>query len=383
MEENKDNSGFKYKGDANASSQSRFKKDGGMSFLLWAVLVVLAVLIIIEVAVLVKNGKENSNTPENTDSVPTFSATDFISPSPAASGATVENSPSSAPTEIPTTAPTSTPSGETPNGSTDLKEAKILDPYSIDFSFLDGISKEPFEDGSPLEDGSRSYDWYPGKVIRAADGTISKPWDRYSSTLNYLKKYNGIYRKDETQNNIYLTFDCGYEYGYTTKILDTLKEKNVKAIFFVTGGFLDDPNNHALLKRMYDEGHLIGNHTDNHKIMPTLSNEEFVKELNSVYSDCKKILGDSFTMSYYRPPQGASCPRDLALSQYLGYNSTFWSFAYGDYNVDNQPDHTEALNKMKEWLHPGAVYLLHAVSSTNTAVLWRLYRLRKGGGLHG
>lgn len=357
---------------------SRFGNKKGISFLVWAVLAVLIILIVVELFILIKgDSKEQGNEGVPTGETQLINSTpdaseNTASPAPGdhttAAPSTEETSPSSGTSEAtPTPTPTPTPSNSTsqaPSGA-----ARIEDPNSIDYSFLDGISREPFEDGSPNGDGTRSYDWFPGKVTRNADGTISKPWDRYASTLAYLEKYGGIYRKNENENAIYLTFDCGYEYGYTTKILDTLKEKNVKAIFFVTGGFLNESSNHALLKRMYDEGHLIGSHTENHKIMPTVSNTEFVSELNSVYRKCKEILGDSFTMAYYRPPQGASCPRDLALANYLGYHSTFWSFAYGDYNVDNQPAEDKALATMKEWLHPGAVYLLHAVSSTNTAVL--------------
>ena len=103
--------------------------------------------------------------------------------------------------------------------------------------------------------------------------------------------------------------------------------------------------------------------------MPTLSDEEFVTELNTVYRRLKDALGEDFTMLFYRPPEGAATPRDLALANYLGYHTTFWSFAYGDYNVDNQPDPAASLEKMKNQLHPGCVYLLHAVSKTNATVL--------------
>ena len=138
----------------------------------------------------------------------------------------------------------------------------------------------------------------------------------------------------------------------------------------MTGGFVDEGSKTLpIMKRMLAEGHLIGSHTEHHKVMPTLSNEEFVEELNSVYRKLKKVLGDDFTMLFYRPPQGASCPRDLALASYLGYYSVFWSFAYGDYEPTAQPEPAASLQKMKDTLHPGCVYLLHAVSSTNATVL--------------
>ena len=366
------------------SGNSKFSNKPSKSMLLLIAAIVLVILLVVEVVVLVNSGTGNNNGDPTAN--PNLSATAENENSTEDSGGKTE-APSDKETNVPVTAPTSVPvttdvptavpssrpvvkpvNGLMPNG--DIAAAKIIDPSQIDYSFLDGVSTDPFADGAKLDNGGRSYDWYPGHVERAADGTVTKKWDRYQSTLDYLKEYNGIYRKDESKNTIVLTFDCGYEFeGNTGKILDTLKAKNIKAIFFVTAEFTDNPANHDLLKRMYNEGHLIGNHTANHKIMPTLSAQEFVSELNYVYKRCKEILGDDFTMAYYRPPQGACNPRDLALAQYLGYNTTFWSFAYGDYNTSNQPDETDALEGMKKKLHPGAVYLLHAVSTTNANVL--------------
>ena len=69
----------------------------------------------------------------------------------------------------------------------------------------------------------------------------------------------------DDKKSICLTFDEGYENGFTPAILDTLKEKNVKAIFFVTYDFAKD--NPKLIKRMIDEGHIVGNHTYRHYTM--------------------------------------------------------------------------------------------------------------------
>ena len=382
----------------NRGGNSKFARKPNISMILMLALLVLAVIIIVEVFVLINSGKKNgSATPsENPNLIATdnngataIAPTDNNTKAPSDStdapvaSETAENTdapvntnaqtiaPTVAPT--PTVKPTTRPSvnpvnGLLPNG--DIAEAKIIEPEDIDFSFLNGLSTEPFADAGKDANGNKVFDWYPGSVERLPDGTINKKWDRYASTLNLLEKYNGVYRKDESVNNIVLTFDCGYEFGgNTAKILDTLKAKNVKAIFFVTAEFTDNSANHDLLKRMYNEGHLIGNHTKNHPVMPKVSPEQFVEELNYVYKRCKEILGDDFTMSYYRPPQGACNERDLAIAQYLGYNTTFWSFAYGDYNTSAQPDEGDSLGKMKKQLHPCAVYLLHAISTTNANVL--------------
>ena len=73
-----------------------------------------------------------------------------------------------------------------------------------------------------------------------------------------IERYNGIAIGNKGKPYIYLTFDSGYEAGYTEKILDTLKEKNVTATFFITAHYLNTAP--ELVKRMIDEGHIVGNH---------------------------------------------------------------------------------------------------------------------------
>lgn len=73
-----------------------------------------------------------------------------------------------------------------------------------------------------------------------------------------INKYEGICMGNIDKKNIYLTFDEGYEAGYTEKILDTLKENNVKATFFITAHYLNTQE--ELVKRMISEGHIVGNH---------------------------------------------------------------------------------------------------------------------------
>ena len=330
-------------------------------------IVILVAFIIIEFVAIAKYSRSSgTGETEATDppATETVTATPDVTDEPG-NTATHEATPETTPEDTPTATPEATPQNTPAVTGIDDVAARIIDPSDIDFSFLDEITAEKFED---CKDGE--YDWYFAPVNRDANGKITHPWDRYSSTLNYLAKYGGIYRKNEDQKVVYLTFDCGYENGNTMTILDVLKEKNVQAIFFVTGGFVDYGDmTKEMMQRMLNEGHLIGSHTENHKIMPTLSNEEFVEELNSIYRKLKSVLGNDFTMCYYRPPQGAATPRDLALANYLGYHTTFWSFAYGDYNTENQPDPAASLQKMKDYLQPGCVYLLHAVSKTNATVL--------------
>ena len=78
-------------------------------------------------------------------------------------------------------------------------------------------------------------------------------------TIDLIKRYDGYYLGDTSKKVLYLTFDQGYENGYTAPILDTLKKYSVPAAFFIVGHYLDTEKD--LVKRMVDEGHIVGNHT--------------------------------------------------------------------------------------------------------------------------
>lgn len=179
-------------------------------------------------------------------------------------------------------------------------------------------------------------------------------------------KYNATAIADSTDEKaIYLTFDQGYENGYTSIILDTLKEKKVKAIFFVLQDYAE--KNPELIKRMIDEGHVIGNHSKSHYSMPDLSGEECQEEIKSLH---KYILDNfNYEMSMFRPPMGEFSEYSLAQTKLAGYQTVMWSYAYADWDVNNQPDYETAYQKLVSSAHPGAIYLLHSVSKTNSEVL--------------
>ncbi len=178
-------------------------------------------------------------------------------------------------------------------------------------------------------------------------------------------KYDAVFVKETTDPVIMLTFDEGYENGYTAEILDVLKEKQVPAVFFVTGDYVK--RSAELVQRMVNEGHVIGNHTENHPSMPSLSPSEMQTEIQTLHDTVQGQFG--FEMSLFRPPKGEFSEQSLAVTQQLGYTSVCWSFAYADWDPDDQPDPTSALQTLVERLHPGAIYLLHAVSCTNAQIL--------------
>lgn len=164
---------------------------------------------------------------------------------------------------------------------------------------------------------------------------------------------------------ICLTFDEGYENGYTGAILDTLKEKKVQAIFFVTYDFASQ--NPDLIKRMISEGHIVGNHTYRHYTMDEVTEEAATEEIVYLHQYIQKNY--NYQMKYFRFPKGEFSEATLALAKSLGYKSVFWSFAYEDWDTETVMNPQDALKKVTESTHPGAIYLLHAVSSTNAEIL--------------
>ncbi|CAN7176983.1 delta-lactam-biosynthetic de-N-acetylase [Paenibacillus sp. LjRoot153] len=184
-----------------------------------------------------------------------------------------------------------------------------------------------------------------------------------------LKQHGAVFTGDQSQKELYLTFDNGYEQGYTGRILDVLKEKQVPAIFFVTGHYIrTEPE---LLKRMAAEGHLIGNHSWSHPDMSQIPAERIQKELNKVKDEVAAVTGQK-EMHYLRAPRGIFNDRSLAVSQGLNYTNVFWSVAYRDWEPKQQKGWEYAYKNVMAQLHPGAVILLHSVSSDNTEALGKI-----------
>ena len=188
-------------------------------------------------------------------------------------------------------------------------------------------------------------------------------------TPEKLRELGGAYWDADGGGVLYLTFDAGYENGYTGEILDTLKELEVPAAFFVTGDYLS--RNADLIRRMAQEGHIVGNHTMRHPDMTALDAEGFRAELQGVEEKYFDITGQTLP-KYYRPPQGVYDEASLKRAQELGYQTVFWSLAYADWDNDRQPDPDEAVEKLNSRIHDGAVVLLHATSKTNAEILKRL-----------
>jgi peptidoglycan-N-acetylmuramic acid deacetylase len=214
------------------------------------------------------------------------------------------------------------------------------------------------------QSGSESYSWY---CIRRQVHLQPK----CAPELSFIERYDGYYvdkfcGDQSDEKVIYLTFDAGYENGNVSKILDVLKEQKVPAAFFVLGNLIK--SNPELIARMFNEGHLVCNHTYSHDPMLNKSEEEIKNELAKLEETCLNLTGKEMS-KYYRPPEGRFSEQTLNSVKNLGYKTIFWSFAYADWDNNSQPSKEKALKKILDNVHNGEIMLLHPTSETNANIL--------------
>ena len=229
--------------------------------------------------------------------------------------------------------------------------------------------------GETSEEASQTATSTPAYDLASLDNT-KQGWgqgvqfddkNRPIAAVSYQEKYGkyDAYFIGEDSPTIYLTFDNGYENGYTAPILDALKEKGVQAVFFCTLSYIKSQP--ELIQRMIDEGHIVGNHSDKHPCFPEVSIERREQEVLNVHQ--YMLDNYNYTMTLFRAPAGEFSEQTLAQTQELGYKTVFWSYAYKDWDPNNQMGPEKALPKITKALHSGAIYLLHAVSPDNAAIL--------------
>jgi len=217
-------------------------------------------------------------------------------------------------------------------------------------------------ENAPKEKGTNNnlVVWGPGKNFNE----LNQPTANIKLQENY-KDYNAAFIGNVAEKEIQLTFDNGYENGYTAKILDVLKEKSVKAVFFLTYDYIKD--NEELVKRMIDDGHTIGNHTYYHSSLPKVSEEKAFANVQKQHEYVKEKF--NIDMNLFRFPMGEFSNKTLKMVEDMGYKSMFWSFAYKDWEIKQQTSNAASLEALKNGLHQGAIYLLHSVSKVNSEIL--------------
>lgn len=208
---------------------------------------------------------------------------------------------------------------------------------------------------------TREFEWF---TVNRGNG---EPMEIQKEAIPWLPKYDCYYLGDTTKKYIYLTFDEGYENGYTAPILDVLKKQNVKAAFFVTKHYVK--SNPDLIKRMVEEGHLVCNHTASHPSMARITNQEkFNKEFTDLEKAYEEVVGKPMP-KYFRPPMGKYSELALYYTKCLGYKTIFWSFAYYDWEPKKQTSADAAMKNIMKKTHNGEIVLLHAVSKTNANIM--------------
>jgi peptidoglycan-N-acetylmuramic acid deacetylase len=214
---------------------------------------------------------------------------------------------------------------------------------------------------TPEKLDSKEYNWYL-KYQGKGETPISPTENNF-----YKNDSNCIYLGDTSKKIIYLTFDEGYENGYTNTVLDILKKHNIKAAFFVVKPYIT--SNPELIKRMAAEGHLVCNHSARHPSMATITDrQKFNKEFADVEEAYENLTNQKMP-KFFRPPMGKYSEMSLKYTSDYGNKTVFWSFAYMDWEPQNQPSKEYARNKILSRIHNGAIVLLHTVSKTNSEIL--------------
>lgn len=203
--------------------------------------------------------------------------------------------------------------------------------------------------------------------VMSLSNTVVNWSHEYPST--FVSKYAGYW--NIPGNNLYLTFDCGYDYNnLASTIMDTLKSKNIKAVFFVAGDFMNDRPD--LIQRMIVEGHIVGNHSYSHLNQPQnlgTSVDVITSDLQEWENKYFSIAGAKPSASYFRPPAGAVSERSMGLMSQLGYKTVMWGTAYNDWNTAAQPSNETAIELLRKYTTPGDIVLLHGISQTSTNIL--------------
>lgn len=246
------------------------------------------------------------------------------------------------------------PSSEPEEPTNTMPELDPLTPQAI----LSEEAQALLGDISSYENEKKG--WGQGKQVNDKNRPLT--CDQYQPKY---EEYGGVFIMPDDEQKIYLTFDEGYENGYTPAILDALKEKSCPAVFFVTMPYVKQ--NPELIQRMIDEGHVVGNHSVKHLSMPTLTPDEQIEEIAGLHN--YMVENFNYQMTLFRPPMGEWSTQSMVIAQKLGYKTVLWSYAYLDYDVNNQMGVDKAFPKVVDAAHNGAVYLLHAVSKDNAEML--------------
>lgn len=299
-------------------------------------ILILSAVLIVAVTFAIRLGDAQPTQPQQMQSMPQSST-----PSQSQPGFSAVTQPSSS---VVTTPPVSDPPPTT------------VPPTSLSGEYIGSLYTREFLESLP----SKSTGYGPGKHVD------SKNRPTYAMSLDkQYEKYDAHFICPD-DGKLYLTYNVTYEHeGLVQKTLNTLKEKNVQCVIFIDKAFVRD--HPKMVRQILADGHILANHCTTHPDLPTLSIDKIVNQIMDVHNYVKDIYG--YEMKLFRPPSGYFSEQVWAIAQSLGYRSYNFSFTHLDYDTDNQPDPAKTLEKMTNAIHSGAIYQLHAISSTNEAIL--------------
>lgn len=300
-------------------------------------ILILSAVLIVAVTFAIRLGDAQPTQPQQMQSMPQSST-----PSQSQPGSSAVTQPSSS---VVTTPPVSDPPPAT------------VPPTSLSGEYIGSLYTREFLESLP----SKSTGYGPGKHVD------SKNRPTYAMSLDkQYEKYDAHFICPD-DGKLYLTYNVTYEHeGLVQKTLNTLKEKNVQCVIFIDKSFAK--NYPHMIRQILNDGHILANHGTTHPDnLPSMPIDDMVNQIMNIHNYVKETY--DYEMRLFRPPSGYYSERLFATAQSLGYRSYNWSFAYRDWDTSNQPDHAATLKTMTDALHSGAIYQLHAISSTNEAIL--------------
>jgi peptidoglycan/xylan/chitin deacetylase (PgdA/CDA1 family) len=186
---------------------------------------------------------------------------------------------------------------------------------------------------------------------------------------------SGIYikalcRNEEKGKVAALTFDDGPDKEQTPKVLDILKEYDVKACFFCIGSKIE--GNERMLLRMKEEGHLIGNHSFNHFFsFPLYTFRRMKEDLSNCEQAIEKVTKEKTAL--FRPPFGITNPTVAKVVRAMGYTTIGWSIR----SLDTCKNESAVLKRIKRGLKPGVIILLHDSLPLSDSILRKVLEFLK------
>lgn len=216
---------------------------------------------------------------------------------------------------------------------------------------------------------------FSGCAATQTDSAVTEKNDLATVDAKLQPNLRPIYSAKTDQKVAALTFDISWGKTMAPKVLDVLKQENVKATFFLSGPWAK--NHVELVKRIHTDGHEVESHGQAHVDLNTLGREGAAKNIGAAHDILQELVGKAPT--YIRPPNGAFNKESVQAAKDLGYATVIWSVDSLDWK---NPGIDTIISRTTKLIHPGAVILMHASDSckqTDRALPTVIRTLREQG----